>query len=55
VAAMLCIPVPMIINQFGAPASVQLTTGSAYGWALVLCLVTLLASGRALDEDGRRT
>jgi hypothetical protein len=55
VAAMLCIPVPMIINQFGAPASVQLTTGSAYGWALVLCLVALFASGRALEEDGRRT
>ena len=46
VAAMLCIPVPMIINQFGAPASVQLTTGSAYGWALVLCLVTLVVSAR---------
>ncbi|WP_108461028.1 glycosyltransferase family 87 protein [Devosia naphthalenivorans] len=46
VAAMLCIPVPMIINQFGAPTSVQLTTGSAYGWALVLCLVTLVVSAR---------
>ena len=46
VAAMLCIPVPMIINQFGASASVQLTTGSAYGWALVLCLATLAVSAR---------
>ena len=55
VAAMLCIPVPMIINQFGAPASTQLTTGSAYGWALVLCLVTLLAFSRRFEVDARRT
>ena len=55
VAAMLCIPVPMIINQFGAPASTQLTTGSAYGWALVLCLVTLLAFSRRFEVDTRRT
>jgi hypothetical protein len=55
VAAMLCIPIPMIINQFGSPAHVQLTTGSAYGWALVLCLVTLLAFNRASARDGLRT
>jgi hypothetical protein len=55
VAAMLCIPIPMIINQFGAPASVQITTGSAYGWALVLCLLTLLVFKRTSVEDGLRT
>jgi hypothetical protein len=55
VAAMLCIPVPMIINQFGASASTQLTTGSAYGWALVLCLVTLMAFSSKAEEAGRRT
>ncbi|WP_108396210.1 glycosyltransferase family 87 protein [Devosia submarina] len=55
VAAMLCIPIPMIINQFGAPASVQITTGSAYGWALVLCLLTLLVFKRPSVEDGLRT
>lgn len=55
VAAMLCIPVPMIINQFGAPASTQLTTGSAYGWALVLCLVTLVAFSGRFEVEARRT
>lgn len=55
VAALLCVPIPMIINQFGSPASVQLTTGSAYGWALLLCLVTLLVFKPASEEVGART
>lgn len=53
VAAMLAIPVPIVLGYFGAAPAVQLTVGSTYGWALVLCLVTLVfASGP--EEPGRR-
>ena len=45
VAALLIVPVPFIIEQFTKPAWIQITIGSLYGWALVLCLVVL-----ALDE-----
>jgi hypothetical protein len=43
VAALLLVPVPFIIDRFGAPASVQATTGSLYNWALILCLTIILA------------
>ena len=43
VALLLVIPVPFIIDQLGKPAWIQLTTGSVYGWALVLCLVVLIS------------
>jgi len=43
VALLLTVPVPFIINQLGKPAGVQLTVGSVYGWALVLCLAVLIA------------
>jgi hypothetical protein len=42
VALLLIIPVPFIIDQLGKPAWSQLTTGSVYGWALVLCLAILI-------------
>ncbi|MCB5175728.1 glycosyltransferase family 87 protein [Microvirga lenta] len=42
VMGLLIVPVPFIINQFGKSALVQFTIGSAYGWALVLCLIVLL-------------
>ena len=43
VAAFLIIPVPYIIGQLDAPALTKITTGSVYGWAVVLCLAVLLA------------
>ncbi|MFC1460446.1 glycosyltransferase family 87 protein [Microvirga arabica] len=43
VALLLIVPVPFIIDQLGKPAWVQLTMGSVYGWALVLCLAILIA------------
>ena len=47
VALLLIVPVPFIIDQFGTPAWVQVTLGSVYNWALVLCLVVLLMHERA--------
>jgi hypothetical protein len=41
VALLLVIPVPWIIDQFTKGAWVQVTVGSAYNWALVLCLAVL--------------
>jgi hypothetical protein len=49
VALLLIIPVPFIINQLGKPALTQLTIGSVYGWALVLCLAVLIT------DEWRRT
>jgi hypothetical protein len=43
VALLLIVPVPFIIDQLGKPAWAQITIGSIYGWALVLCLVILIA------------
>jgi hypothetical protein len=42
VAALLLVPVPIIIRQFGTPVWVQASVGSLYNWALVLCLVMLI-------------
>jgi hypothetical protein len=44
VAAMLVVPVPVTLGYFGAAPGLQLTVGSTYGWALVICLLTLLAA-----------
>jgi hypothetical protein len=43
VGALLIVPVPFIIAQFEKPAWAHLTIGSIYGWALVLCLVAVIA------------
>jgi hypothetical protein len=43
VGLLLIVPVPFIIDRLGAPSLTQITTGSVYGWALVLCLAILLA------------
>lgn len=43
VALLLIVPVPFIIGQLGKPAWIQVTIGSIYGWALVLCLAILIA------------
>jgi hypothetical protein len=57
VALLLIIPVPFIIDQLGKPAWLQLTIGSVYGWALVLCLVILIADEwrRIRQGDGRKS
>ncbi len=57
VAALLVVPVPKILGYFGAEPWLQFTLGSAYGWALVLCLVVLLFSdgSTATGPAPRRT
>jgi hypothetical protein len=55
VALLLIVPVPFIINQLGKPAWIQLTIGSVYGWALVLCLAVLIADEwRRIRQDEHR-
>ncbi|MXQ11450.1 glycosyltransferase family 87 protein [Microvirga makkahensis] len=49
VALLLIVPVPVVIDQFTRPAWIQLTIGSVYGWAMVLCLAVL-----AMAEVRRR-
>jgi hypothetical protein len=58
VAVLLIVPVPFILDRFGQPAWVQVTSGSLYNWALVLCLIALLMHARKGSErstvaDGR--
>ncbi|MDF2687370.1 MAG: hypothetical protein K0Q80_335 [Microvirga sp.] len=55
VALLLIVPVPFIIDQLGKPAWIQLTIGSVYGWALVLCLIILMAAEwRRIRQDDQR-
>ena len=55
VAALLIIPVPFIIGQLDKPAWTQITTGSVYGWAVVLCLAILIAAERRrMQPEGSR-
>lgn len=42
-AAALVVPVPVVLRLLDAPAWVQASLGSLYGWAAVLCLVGVLA------------
>ncbi|MBJ6123965.1 glycosyltransferase family 87 protein [Microvirga splendida] len=56
VALLLIIPVPFIIDQLGKPAWIQLTIGSVYGWALVLCLAILVTDEwRRIRQNEQRT
>ena len=56
VALLLIIPVPFIIDQLAKPTWIQLTVGSVYGWALVLCLAILIMDEwRRTRQDERRT
>ncbi len=48
-AALLVIPVSTVLGRFGRPPIEQLTYGSVYGWAVVLCLVVALLDA---EEDG---
>lgn len=41
VAVILLVPVPYVIDQFAKEAWIQVTVGSIYGWALLLCLASL--------------
>ena len=56
-AALLLVPVPLIIDQFGKPAWIQVSVGSIYNWALVLCFVVLateeIRRGSLQDTAGR--
>lgn len=57
VALMLIVPVPLVIDQLAKPAAIQLTIGSVYGWAMVLCLIVLIAGewrGRVWPRRERR-
>jgi hypothetical protein len=51
VGLLLIVPVPFIIDQFAKPAWIQVTIGSVYGWALVLCLIVLAASAWRQGAD----
>ncbi|WP_435170255.1 glycosyltransferase family 87 protein [Falsirhodobacter sp. 1013] len=42
VAGLLVVPVPFVINQFASAQWVQLTLGSVYGWAVVLCMIMVM-------------
>lgn len=42
-AALLVVPVPVVLRLLDAPAWAQASLGSLYGWAVVLCLLGLLA------------
>ena len=41
-AALLVVPVPIVLRFVGAPAWQQITIGSVYAWAVLLCLPALL-------------
>lgn len=54
VALLLIVPVPFVIAQFAKPPWIQLTIGSVYAWALVLCLATLIViEWRQIRREGR--
>lgn len=48
-AALLVVPVPVVLGQFGKPPLEQLTYGSVYGWAVVLCLLIVLLGREEAD------
>jgi hypothetical protein len=43
VVLLLMVPVPFVVDQLGTSTLNQLTVGSVYGWALLLCLAVLVA------------
>jgi len=42
VVLLLMVPVPFVVDQLGTSTLNQLTVGSVYGWALLLCLAALV-------------
>jgi Glycosyltransferase family 87 len=53
-AALLVVPVPMVLGYLDAPAWQQATLGSIYGWAVVLCLFGVAGGGAGHDAGSRR-
>jgi hypothetical protein len=51
VALLLIVPVPFVIDQFTKAAWIQLTIGSVYGWALILCLAILTGAELRRRQD----
>jgi hypothetical protein len=43
IVLLLMVPVPFVVDQLGSSTLNQLTVGSVYGWALLLCLAVLVA------------
>ncbi len=54
-AALLMIPVSTVLGQFGAPPINQLTYGSVYGWAVVICMAVVLLDGQEERVPRSRT
>ena len=48
-AVLLTVPVPLVLDFLEAPAWQQITLGSVYGWAVMLCLLGLVDGRRALS------
>lgn len=57
VGLLLLVPVPFVIGQFGKPAWIQVTVGSVYGWAVVLCFLAVMLTmpGRERGARGRQS
>ncbi len=55
VAVLLVVPVPFVIGQFTEPTLIQLTVGSVYAWALILCLAILVFDEWRIARRARRS
>lgn len=53
-AALLVIPVPLLLHHLDAPAWQQVTAGSAYNWAVLLCLAGFSGATIASVPTGPR-
>jgi hypothetical protein len=47
--------VPFVVDQLGSSTLNQLTVGSVYGWALLLCLAVLVAEPAPATSSPERT
>jgi hypothetical protein len=54
VALLLIVPVSFVVSQFGRAAWIQVTVGSVYNWAIILCLCVLIADEVARFRDPAR-
>jgi hypothetical protein len=52
VVLLLMVPVPFVVDQLGTSTLNQLTVGSVYGWALLLCLAALALQPEPADRRG---
>lgn len=53
-AALLVVPVPVVLDFLGTPWWLQASAGSVYGWAVVLCLAAVFADQAAGRSSLRR-